>query len=199
MASTHPTRISGTRRGEIGHPSRMSSSLAEDYLRWLTPQIREPQHVPAKEFGGLLALMFEKEFVWVVHNDANRSADGRDLRPEFCYQQDLDREAVDFLGPASFLEVLIGLARRLAFDAGGHCEGWAWQLLNNLELHRLSDPFTRRKKTQAESIIDACIWRTYRPDGQGGFFPLAWPQEDQRSVELWYQMAAYIDELHPER
>jgi hypothetical protein len=49
-----------------------------------------------------------------------------------------------------------------------------------------------------EDILDTCIWRTYQPDGQGGFFPLAWPEEDQTKVELWYQIAAYIDELHPE-
>jgi hypothetical protein len=37
------------------------------------------------------------------------------------------------------------------------------------------------------------IWRTYEPDGSGGFFPLMHPS-DQRirhKVEIWTQMNAY--------
>lgn len=176
----------------------MSSPLTEDYFRWLGPQIRNMHNNPTKTYGNLTRLMFEKEYVPLIPHDDNRAADGRDLRAEFCFQRDLPIDRLENLGPASFLEVLIGLSRRLSFAASGQPEGWAWQLLDNLELNRLSDPLTRKKAKQAEDILEACIRRTYTPDGQGGFFPLAWPNEDQRTVELWYQMAAYIDELHPE-
>lgn len=176
----------------------MSNPLTEDYFRWLEPQIREEHNNPGKTYEGVLRLMFEKEFVWLVPNDHNRAADGLDLRSEFCYDNDLDLDRLQDIGPASFLEVLIGLSRRLSFAATGQAPGWAWQLMSNLELHKIADPMSRRKAKQADDILEACIWRTYTPDGQGGFFPLAWPNEDQRKVELWYQMAAYIDELHPE-
>jgi hypothetical protein len=49
-----------------------------------------------------------------------------------------------------------------------------------------------------EEILYALIWRTYDPDGVGGFFPLAWPKEDQTKIEIWYQMNAYAKEIHPE-
>lgn len=175
-----------------------SHPLAEDYLRWLAPQIREEQD--GKEYWDLLGIMFEKEFAedWLVPNDHNRLADGRDLRAEFAHSQHIRVDALRNLGPCSFLEVLIGLSRRLAFAAGGSAQGWAWQLISNLELENMSDPLSRRKVRQVDEILDRVIRRTYDPDGSGGFFPLAWPDEDQTKKELWYQMAAYIDELHPE-
>ena len=82
--------------------------------------------------------------------------------------------------------------------AGGESSGWAWQLIVNLELDKMSDMISRRKAVEVDEILETLIWRNYAPDGQGGFFPLAWPEEDQKKVELWYQMAFYVNEIHPE-
>lgn len=177
----------------------MTSSLTEDYLRWLAPQIGE-QH--QQDHEDLLALMFEKEFKQVesVPNDENRAVDGLDLRLCFCLETGLrtrfpDKTPTDLiLGPCSFLEALIGLSKRLAFSAGGDPRNWAWQLVENLELHKFKDPITKGKAKQVDDILEACIGRKYKPNGLGGFFPLAWPDEDQTQVELWYQMSAYIRE-----
>lgn len=173
-------------------------SLTEDYLRWLGPQLRDEHSNPNKTYEELLTLMFEKEFVWIVPHDDNRIVDGLDLRAEFAHVNNIRLNNLRGLGPCSFLEVLIGLSRRLAFAVGGQPPGWAWQLLNNLELHRMADPLTRPKRDKVNDILDAVIWRNYDPDGTGGFFPLAWPEEDMTKVELWYQMNAYVEELHPE-
>lgn len=177
----------------------MTHPLAEDYLRWLELQLRDKQlAAPSRSFWGLVELMFNKEFVWLIANDDNRIVDGLDLRAEFCHDHNLASDSLRNLGPCSFLEVLIGLSRRLAFAAGGSAPGWAWQLLNNLELHRMGDPLDQRKARKADDILDAVIWRTYAPDGQGGFFPLIDAEEDQTQVEIWYQMSAFIGEMHPE-
>lgn len=192
----------------------MSNPLAEDYLGWLAPQIRADDGLsnPNREYWGLLSIMFEKEFTWQVPYDDNRVIDGLYLRTEFCYANNipsrdrrkeplrsfLDKQYPD--PPCSFLEVLIALSRRLAFQAGKQsAPGWAWILLSNLNLHRMSDPLSRTKARRANDILDRCIRRTYSPDGTGGFFPLERPNEDQTQVEIWYQMAAYIDELPRER
>lgn len=173
--------------------------LAEDYLNWLVPQIRdEHDGNPNKTYSNLIVCMFDKEFVWLVPNDDNRLGDGLGLRVEFCYAHHIRQGSLAHMGPCSFLEVLIGLSRRLAFDVGGNPPGWAWALMSNLKLDKMSDPLTKSKLERVDDILDTCIWRNYEPDGTGGFFPLAWPQEDQREVELWYQMAAWINELHPE-
>lgn len=183
----------------------MTSSLAEDYLRWLEPQTRCEQHNPEKTYWDILGIMFEKEFVWLVPHDDNRIGDGLLLRREFCEARGLPSNALSFLlggGPSeeacSFLEVLIGISRRLAFAAGGREPMWAWQLLTNLGLHKMPDPLRPRQQRRVDDILDACVFRTYASDGSGGFFPLSWPEEDQTKVEIWYQMAAFIDEQHPE-
>lgn len=152
----------------------------------------------------LLELLFNTEYrwepgaPWCIDHDDNRIVDGLELRSEFAFDRNYPPTLRDELGPCSFLEVLIGLSRRLAFNAGGRAPGWAWQLLHNLELHRMTDPLDRRKARKAEDILQAVIERRYRPDGGGGFFPLISAEEDQTQVELWYQMSAYISEIHPE-
>lgn len=170
----------------------------ENYLRWLEPQLRDENDNPGKTYWELLNVMLGKDFVVVVPMDDNRVVDGLDLRVEFAREHRLSPDDMQVLGAGSFLEVLIGLSRRLAFAAGGQAPGWAWQLLSNLELHRMSDPLTQSKHRKVQEIMDTAICRTYAPDGTGGFFPLAWPDEDQTKIQLWYQMSAYIEELHPE-
>ena len=200
--------------GEGWHSTMSNHPLTEDYLRWLEPQIRDEQDGlsnPNREFWGLLNIMYEQEFRFFVPNDDNRRMDGLDLRTEFCNEQHirmgerrrnplrsfLDKEYLD--PPCSFLEVLIALSRRFAFIAGGNAPGWAWVLLSNLGLHRMSDPLSTTKTRRARDILETCVFRNYSPDGQGGFFPLQDPPEDQTQVELWYQMAAFINELHERR
>jgi hypothetical protein len=171
--------------------------VREEYLLWLEAQLKD-EHSPKVRHWGLVNLMYDREFGWTVPHDDNRIADGMDLRIEFCNQSRWRRSQIERLGPCSFLEVLIGLSRRLAFIAGEEAPGWAWVLLTNLGLHKMTDPLTPRKENKIESIMDAVIQRTYSPDGQGGFFPLAWPDDDQTKIELWYQMNSYVEELHPE-
>jgi hypothetical protein len=186
-----------------------SHPISGDYLLWLASQIRgDDDGNPNRTYEGLLTIMYETEFIWLqnVPNDDNRIGDGLDLRVDFCHQAGiplgdtgrfLDRTAP--VPPCSFLEVLIGLSRRLEFIAGGRANGWAWVLMNNLELHRITDPVGRGKARRASSIMERCVWRTYEPNGVGGFFPLENPNEDQREVELWYQMSAYVDDIQNER
>jgi len=177
----------------------MSDPLVERYFRWLVPQIRgNERNDSGQSYNDLARILFSKEFVSIVNYDENRMADGRQLRRDFCHARRLPINTLDWIESTAFLEVLVGLSRHLEFQAGGDAHGWAWQLICNLELHKFSDPLSPRKSKQAEEILETCIQRTYTPDGQGGFFPLAWPIEDQRAVELWYQMAAYVDEQHPE-
>lgn len=178
---------------------RTSVNLPEDYISWLGPQLRDGHGNPDKSYWDLLVLMFERPFGFVIPMDENRTVDGLDLRVEFAHSVHIHPSAMEPLGPCSFLEVLIGLSRRLGFVAGGRPPGWAWVLLGNLGLQRMSDPISQYKNRKVQEIMAAVIERTYLPDGTGGFFPLTRPDEDQTQVELWYQLNAYvIGELHPE-
>ena len=55
------------------------------------------------------------------------------------------------------------------------------------------DPVSKRKAMKIDDILENWLWRTYEYDGSG-FFPLTTTEEDQTKVEIWYQMAAYINE-----
>jgi len=171
----------------------------EAYFHWLVPQVKDPEE--RKTYWDMLRIMFQKELVWMppVPLDGDRIDDGLELRTEFLLAADAPRFiSPDGFGACSFLEMLVALSRRLAFLAGNDAPGWAWQLVVNLELHKMSDPLGRVRSERAGEILDRVIWRHYNPDGTGGLFPLAWPERDQKEVELWYQMAAYVGEMHPE-
>ncbi len=71
---------------------------------------------------------------------------------------------------------------------------WAWNLVKNLELDRFEGKTTPEHRVIIDGILEQLIWRLYDTNGVGGFFPLAWPQQDQTKVEIWYQMAAYLNE-----
>jgi hypothetical protein len=171
----------------------VKAPLDELYFRWLYGQVANSSvDIPSRTYWRLLKLLYTKEFVWFVPNDDNRIEDGKDLRYEFADQERL--EIVDrgwlHLG-CSFLELLIALSRRLSFEAEGEPRDWFWHMLENIGLHIYNDqaalPFQ-----DIDEILDQVIWRTYKHNGVGGLFPLEGPCQDQRHIELWYQLSAYI-------
>lgn len=164
----------------------MVEAAAQRYLRWLGKQVRPDRDI---EYDDLYAILHSKEFVWIVPNDDNRISDGMDIRDNFFSKRGV------LLQGCSVLEVIIGLSRRLAFLADGEPEIWAWTLICNLELRRMSGHIGETRSDAIEEILERFIWRTYDSDGTGGLFPLANPITDQRRIELWYQMCAYVNEI----
>ena len=161
-----------------------------DYFEWLISQIEIPQR-NRNTYIDLFTRLFETEFVWMVPHDDNRLQDAVDLRTDF------DGRPSDISDmPVSLLEVLIALSRRVAWVTDRSPEFWAWQLLDNLRLTKSSDPLVGRKAERVEEILESLIWRTYEPNGQGGFFPLTFPREDQTKKEIWDQMNAYVNEMY---
>jgi hypothetical protein len=165
----------------------MKNQIEQQYFEWLISQINVQG---TRTFYDLFEVLFTIEFDWTVPHDKNRVQDGLDLRTEF-----FNGKKIYLNKRATVLEVLIALSRRLAFIAGGRAEDWAWQLLTNLRLNKMTDPFTENKARKVNNIIEALIWRQYREDGFGGFFPLNWPDQDQTQVEVWYQMQKYVSEI----
>lgn len=168
------------------------------YLQWLEHNLTvEGQH-PDRSYTDLVTAMFNTEFTWSVPMDDNRLADGMEVRADFAHTHDVRQADARALGPCSFIEVLLGLARRMAFVSGGSPNHWAWQLLINLELDRMWDRLSRSKMQHTRQKMERVMNRTYQPNGVGGFFPLAWPDGDQRAIELWAQLNAYAAEQHSE-
>lgn len=171
----------------------MMEPLDEAYLRWLYSQVASPRlRSPQKRYWKLTRTMYTTEFFWLVPNDDNRVEDGRVLRYEFL---DLNRRFdpdPDWLAlGCSFLEMIIALSRRLAFEAQRTPDWWFWELMKNVGLadcHDASDT----TEDEIKQVLDTVIWRTYRRNGHGGLFPLDNPEKDQRKVEIWYQLNTYL-------
>jgi|ERR1041384_2846598 hypothetical protein len=168
----------------------MNPPLEESYLHWLSDQVGS---VDGKIHSRMLEQLFFKEFVWFVPNDDNRAADGTDLRTEFLgeIRSNIDPDFTSV--GCCMLELFVCLARRASFfdEHERDQKFWFWHLIKNADLYRFDD----RKRPffdTVDDILDKIIFRRYGPDGQGGIFPLKSPCEDQRGVELWYQLSAYL-------
>lgn len=170
----------------------MSEPTDELYFGWLYGQVCNIKlKNPSRTYWKLLRLLHTKEFVWIIPNDDNRLEDGRLLRDEFVQEVYVpeDQNWID-LG-CSMLEMLIALARRCSFEDDLPVDEWFWHMMENLGLNGYSDRGGWSEQ-DVDEILDDVIWRTYEPDGRGGLFPLMDAPEDQREVELWYQMSEYL-------
>lgn len=171
--------------------------LEETYLTWLYARIGNVDETrPSRMYWRLVTYLYTREFTWFVPNDDNRVEDGRYIRYEFLDDLGLAGQMGEtWRGRScSVLEMLMGVCERLAFDADRTPQHWFWELLNNLGLSGYTDrSFNER---HVEEIVNCLIERRYQPDGRGGMFPLKNPEQDQREVEIWYQMNLYLQEQH---
>jgi hypothetical protein len=170
----------------------VTHNLNELYLQWLYDWVADSNESSRSQtYWKLLKQLYTTEFVWFVPNDDNRCADGVDLRYEFCESQDLTDVDPHWMSDGcSMLELMLGLSRRLAFMAEGEPSDWFWVLVDNIQI-RFNDKI-RYPRTYISDVLDTVMWRTYNKDGLGGLFPLQHADRDQRNVELWDQLNAYV-------
>lgn len=169
-------------------------SLDERYLDWLYKAIGPSRNRnPARTYWLLAVELHRKAFEWFVPNDDNRVQDGLELRLEFVEETAAEHDEVWLEEQCSMLEMLIALSRRCAFETSEDPYNWFHVLLDNLGLRAFVDEsFDDDFQLNVDVILTAVIDRTYSPDGRGGLFPLKEATQDQREVEIWYQMSSYI-------
>ncbi len=174
----------------------MNAPLDELYLRWLYSQVASVKtRIKARTYWGLFRQLYTTEFVWFVPNDDNRVMDGQQLRYDFLEASGISAVDENWMNlGCSFLEMLIALSRRLAFEGGGEPLEWFWQLLRNIELQDYTDAQVLPTDEVSEKV-NTVIWRTYKRNGIGGLFPLRRTRQNQTEVEIWYQLNAYLLEL----
>lgn len=172
----------------------MNGTIDDRYFEWLYSHIGSVRNRnPSRSWWGLARQLYTKPFVWFVPNDDNRIADGLELRGEFLeqYGEGVNHEWEDL--ECSIFEMLLALARRASFEAEGTPSDWFWTFMDNMDLRMWTDKLYSR---EVEQIIDqsltTLVERTYQDNGLGGLFPLKFAQEDQRNVEIWYQMSSYL-------
>lgn len=172
----------------------MIGSLDDLYLTWLYSRVGNiQQKSPAKTYWKLLRQLYSKEFVWIVPNDDNRVEDGKDLRMDFLRATGVSPDNAWMELGCSMLEMMIALSNRLAFEAEGAPEEWFWELMENMNLSECTDKnYNKILEDYVDRRLEELQWRQYKHDGVGGLFPLDHPDRDQREVEIWYQLCAYL-------
>lgn len=177
----------------------ISGTLDDQYFEWLYGQIGVVKNRnPARSHWELARKLYVTPFIWHVRNDDNRAEDGKYLRHEFVNNFDLtdvDRNWMEL--ECSVLEMLIGLARIASFETDEEAYIWFWRFLENLELKEYTDNrWNEITEEHVDEILDRFVNRKYDRNGVGGLFPLRHSRRDQRKVELWYQLSAYLLEGH---
>lgn len=142
---------------------------------------------PSSRYSRVMKALYQTQFEVVLERDDNRVADCIAARDHFLKRRSM--------APISVLEVMIELTNELSFLEDGSPAEWFWELFQNLGLDRFPDAGWRAYDSRGvDEIIRRVNRRTYKPSGHGGLFPLSNPTEDQRDVELWYQLNAWLIE-----
>jgi len=159
----------------------------------------------SQEYSILLEKLHDIEFYSLIPNDYNRGADGQYLRSIFLDEVGHTWSTSLPEMECSLLEMLIGLANRLEFETAQSKwekspNEWFWILIDNLDLSGCTNDAYIKSECVCKKIDEICdrlLSRGYEYDGNGGLFPLKDPKKDQRRVEIWYQMSAYVMENYP--
>jgi hypothetical protein len=178
-------------------PRQVNRVIQDAYFAWLYDLVFDVWDVNSDEsFTAVSALMHQVIFTPLVPYDENRIADAARLRNNFHqHAGELGpAELHDLMMPdASVFEVLIALADSADFMVPLTRKVWFRIFLENLKLDRYTDQYCRSRSTWTiERTINVFNNRAYQASGRGGIFPLRRAPQDQRKVELWYQMGAYM-------
>ena len=170
----------------------MVEPLENLYFNWLCAKVAHVEvPTPSLTYWDLFRHLYTTEFVWLVHGDANRLADGLELRHEFLVEAHLGEERGWRETPCSVLETMIAFARHAEFTAGESVSFWFWRFVENLGLIEANDA-SDISVEEIETILDDFVWRKYDENGRGGLFPLEHTTKNQREVEIWYQFNEYL-------
>jgi hypothetical protein len=164
-----------------------------DYIEWLktTRCDLDPHNQYCLLFRDLSAL----NFVSIVDFDHNRIYEALYYREAYTGDTALPHDTV------SMLEIIRTMAikcEEVSFDAEhtNTVTEWFWQLLGNVGLDKFVDLdyHDLGGGEVVRNILCKIILRSYDHAGVGGLFPLRYPTENQRFIDLFYQMRAYVEE-----
>ena len=166
--------------------------IINEYFEWLC------RLANGKKYRKLLVLLHSIPFTYLMENDANRAADGVNLRYQFAYEHNYGSISEYLNGPCSVLEMMLALSIRCEQhimddpDIGDRTSNWFWLMINNLGLKSMTD--SNFNKSFVLERLDIFLKRAYEPNGEGGLFMID-NDCDMRTTEIWYQMCAYLNSI----
>lgn len=180
----------------------MRDRVRNEYFNWLSDLVCKARFANQISYRKLLMRLHCTDFRYSIIKDRNRAEDGENLRYRFAVCEgyaDTDL-IVDILdGPCSVLEMMIALAvhceESIMDDPrlGDRTGQWFWGMIVNLGLGSMTDD--RFDKQTVDNAIMRLLDREYEPNGKGGLFTVRNCNRDLRTVEIWYQLCWYLDNI----
>lgn len=177
-----------------------NADILRDYKVFLMENVQNRMH-QLVDYSLLLNCLFDIPFRSYVEMDNNRIEDAIYMRKEYLYDdisRGIDVSIVEDRY-VSVLEVLIALAKRMENDILcdpmeeiDHSADHFWLFLRNLGVERYSNG--RFLEAEVRDKCEKWVRREYKKDGTGSIFPIRKPKNDQRKIEIWAQMHAYLME-----
>ena len=171
------------------------------YFEWLTEQAMIDTE-GRDGYSMLCRKLFSSRFTATNDMDQNRVEEAMALREE--WNGDILPEEIEPYDTCNMLELLIVMARRMTYEMyDSQYEAgtgkWFQELIGNCRLDEFTNGYfddygEEYGQEMVDEILDKIIRRRYGWDGEGGLFPLMYPQYDQRRAELITQMNNYLEE-----
>lgn len=189
-------------------------AIKTEYLRYLMCRVG----LEADGCRGYLRLcetLQEENFIPMVMLDENRCDECRELRSDFAEVEygingaDTPEtiEATDILDGTlcengTMFELLIVLAEKIAYEMSdsefeASTRKWFLEMIGNCGMDRYCYNENFEQEGNEENIRDIAhtvIFHKTGWDGEGGLFPLSYPQGDQRRVDFITQINNYLEE-----
>lgn len=171
--------------------------MRDDVIHQYTEYLSNLVGLPYKEYSKLLTCLMDLEFLYYIPGDRNRREDGLYQRVNYIREKDISNYDLEdrFV---SVLEVLVAFAIRIDHDWIGDPDEPRpdiifIEMLENLDIFYSNEFFYYR-----DTVIKVNRWldREFDFNGVGSIFPLKLnvSRIDQRKVEIWMQMTAYLRE-----
>ena len=178
------------------------NELYNKYFEWMYQLVCNSRYSKRLSYRKLLAHLHSIDFNYILGMDGNREADGIDLRYRFGYENSYEDPMIAANlddRPCSVLEMLIALSIRCEEhimddpDIGDRTGEWFWNMIENLALGSMSD--SKFDRDYVNNAISRFLNREYKRNGEGGLFTIKHCKYDLRTVEIWYQMCWYLDDI----
>lgn len=176
--------------------SETEAPLDNLYLEWLYTSFigAKSNRNPEKSYWVLAKQLYSTPFTWSIADDANRAERGKELRQDFIRECDIEDIEINWLQiECSVLEMLASLACRASFEVLGEPGDWFWKFISNLGLDDYNDAvYSDDVMKEVDAVVCRWLDREYDENGVGGIFPRTNAAQDQRHVNIWYQLQGYL-------
>lgn len=179
------------------------TELEEVYFDWLRSECFT-ETSERREYEGVLKVLHDIPFFWVLMLDQNRAGDALSYRQNdfLGFQGDLDAFDQHWLhnwaeSTPSVLEVMLGMARRWSFYFEESIAFYFAHMFVSMQFDRY--PGRHLVPASDFEVRHKCnewLSRQFQPNGEGSPFPIKHALDivDFRQVDMWAQMNAYSAE-----